>query len=544
MSDIPNPPLRRGNERIPPWRDGRIIGVLLQIVFVVLFVLSLSWIFTNIGNNLDALGEGQFSCKEGGSSYRCAFDFLSIDAQFPIGESVISYDPNTDSFWRAIGIGVLNTAKVAVYGIILTTILGTITGIARLSSNWLVSNIAKWYIDLMRNTPLLLQLFFLYFVIFLVSLPSVNAVEPLLGLPIYVSQRGANYPSLVPMASFATWFAFIVLGLVQAQLLWVILGRREEQTGQTSNRALWAIVSFFVVVVIGWFIAGNNSNTEAALVSRASRIREFGDIAALVERNLGISDVGDIEAALANGTLTQEAVEEAAVSVCAINESASEINLTAQLGAANVPFTITRSDRPDQAIATYAEGGCDIFVADRATLAAERDLLENSADQLIVPLPETPVRLSVPRLEGFNFVGGGRLTLEFSAILLGLVLYTGAFVAEIVRAGILSVSKGQTEAARALGLSETQRLRLIVMPQALRVIIPPLTSQYLNLTKNSSLAAAVLFPDLYRTINTIINQSGRAIQPIIIMALIYLSISLLISFFLNWYNQKIALVER
>src|SRR5690606_26224728 len=128
----------------------------------------------------------------------------------------------------------------------------------------------------------------------------------------------------------------------------VILGRREEQTGQTSNRALWAIVSFFVVVVIGWFIAGNNSNTEAALVSRASRIREFGDIPALVERNLGIGDVGDIEAALANGTLTQEAVEEAAVSVCAINESASEINLTAQLGAANVPFTITRSDRPDQ----------------------------------------------------------------------------------------------------------------------------------------------------------------------------------------------------
>ncbi len=161
-----------------------------------------------------------------------------------------------------------------------------------------------------------------------------------------------------------------------------------------------------------------------------------------------------------------------------------------------------------------------------------------------MPLPETPVRLSVPRLEGFNFVGGAKLTLEFSAILLGLVLYTGAFVAEIVRAGILSVSKGQTEAARALGLTETQRLRLVVLPQALRVIIPPLTSQYLNLTKNSSLAAAVLYPDLYRTINTIINQSGRAIQPIIIMALIYLSISLLISLFLNWYNRRIALVER
>lgn len=543
MSDIPNPPLR-GNQTIPPWRDGRIIGILLQIVFVILFVFSAIWILTNVSDNLAALGEGQFSCKEGGSSLRCAFDFLSADAQFPIGESVISYNPNTDSFWRAIGIGVLNTGKVAIYGIILTTILGTLTGIARLSSNWLVSNIAKWYIDLMRNTPLLLQLFFLYFVIFLVSLPSVNTVQPLLGLPIFVSQRGINYPSLVPMASFATWFAFIVLGLVQAQLLWVILGRREEQTGQTSSRGRWAFLSFLLVVVIGWSVAGSNSKAEAALVARADRVREFSDIPALVERRLGIGDLGDIDTALANGTLSQEAVDDAALRICAINESASEINLTSQLRRASVPFIVTRSDRPDQAIATYAEGGCEIFVANRATLAAERDLLENSADQLIISLPETPVRLSAPKLEGFNFVGGAKLTLEFSAILVGLVLYTGAFVAEIVRAGILSVSKGQTEAARALGLSETQRLRLVVLPQALRVIIPPLTSQYLNLTKNSSLAAAVLFPDLYRTINTIINQSGRAIQPIIIMALIYLSISLFISFFLNWYNQKIALVER
>jgi general L-amino acid transport system permease protein len=543
MSDIPKP-IQRGNETIPPWRDGRIIGILLQIVFVILFVFSAVWLLTNISDNLATLGEGQFSCKEGGSSLRCAFDFLSVDAQFPIGESVIDYNPNTDSFWRAIGVGVLNTAKVAIYGIILTTILGTITGIARLSSNWLVRNIAKWYIDLMRNTPLLLQLFFLYFVIFLVSLPSVNDVQPLLGLPVFVSQRGVNYPSLVPMSSFATWFAFIVLGVVQAQLLWVILGRREEQTGQTSNRGRWAVLSFLVVVLIGWFVAGNNSETEAGLIARAARVREFRDIPALVERRLGLDDLSNIETELANGTLTQEAVDEAALSICSINESASEINLTSQLRGVNVPFTVNRSDRPDQAIATYAEGGCEIFVANQATLAAERDLLENSADQLIVPLPETPVRLSVPKLEGFNFVGGAKLTLEFSAILLGLVLYTGAFVAEIVRAGILSVSKGQTEAARALGLSETQRLRLVVLPQALRVIIPPLTSQYLNLTKNSSLAAAVLYPDLYRTINTIINQSGRAIQPIVIMALIYLSISLLISFFLNWYNQKIALVER
>lgn len=531
----------RGNERIPPWRDGRIIGILLQIAFVIFFLFSARWLLININNNIASLGEAQFICRDGTSSLRCAFDFLSADAQFDIQESVIDYEPS-DSFWRAIGVGALNTLKIAVFGIILTTILGTFTGIARLSPNWLVSNIAKWYIDLMRNTPLLLQLFFLYFVVFLVGLPLVGEAIQLGS--VFVSQRGLNYPSLIPMSSFATWVAFIVLGVVQAQLLWVILGRREEQTGQESNRTLWAIFSFLVVISIGWFVAGNNSNNEAMLVARADRIREFDDIPALIERRLSISDITELDELVETGELTEEVVEEAQFSICVLQDSPSEVNLTSQLRRAGVPFSVSRSDRADQAIGEYAEDGCDAFVATTAVVAAERDLLENSADQLVVPLPETPVRISTPKLEGFNFVGGSKMSLEFSAILFGLVLYTGAFVAEIVRAGILSVSKGQSEAARALGLSETQRLRLVVLPQALRVIIPPLTSQYLNLTKNSSLALAVLYPDLYRTINTIINQSGRAIQPIVILALTYLSFSLFISFFLNWYNRKIALVER
>ena len=542
MSDIPSSSIR-GNERIPPWRDGRIIGILLQIAFVILFLFSARWLLVNINNNITNLGAAQFICRDGTSNLRCAFDFLSADAQFDIQESVIDYEPS-DSFWRAIAVGALNTLKIASFGIILTTILGTFTGIARLSNNWLVSNIAKWYIDLMRNTPLLLQLFFLYFVVFLVGLPLVG--EAIQIGSIYISQRGLNYPSLVPMSSFATWVAFIVLGIVQVQLLWVILGRREEQTGQESNRTLWAILSFLVVVVIGWYVAGNNSNNEAMLVARADRIREFDDIPALIERRLSISDISELDGLVDTGELTEEAVEEAQFTICTLQDSPSEVNLTSQLRRAGVPFSVSRSDRADQAIGEYAdaEAGCDAFVATTAVVAAERDLLENSADQLVVPLPETPVRISTPKLEGFNFVGGSKMSLEFSAILFGLVLYTGAFVAEIVRAGILSVSKGQTEAARALGLSETQRLRLVVLPQALRVIIPPLTSQYLNLTKNSSLALAVLYPDLYRTINTIINQSGRAIQPIVILALTYLSFSLFISFFLNWYNRRIALVER
>ncbi len=535
-----NPPSMKA-ESIPFWRDGRIIGILLQIIFVILLVRSGLWLFGNIAENLDALGPGQFICRDGSSSFRCAFDFLSSDAQFDIQESVIDYTP-ADSYWRAIAVGVLNTGKVAIIGIILTTILGTITGIARLSENWLVRNIAKWYIDLMRNTPLLLQLFFLYFVIFL-GLAGVNeAIQPL-NLPIFISQRGVNYPSFVRMGSFSIWFAFIILGIIQAQVLWAILGRREEFTGRSTNRLRWVIVSFVVVAGIGWIVASNDNN-EAMLVSKAARVREFDDLAGLLVRRLPVTDLIDVDAALESGTLSQEDLDAAALQICAVKESPSEFNLTTQLRRAGIPYNVTRVERPDQAIESYTAGDCEIFVASRTVLAGERDLLEDSGAHLIVPLSETPVRLATPKLEGFNFVGGGKMSTEFTALLIGLVLFTAAFVAEIVRAGIQSVSKGQSEAARALGLSESQRLQLVVLPQALRVIIPPLTSQYLNLTKNSSLALAVAFPDLYRTIDTMINQSGRSLQLVVIMAAIYLSISLLISAFLNWYNKQIALVER
>ena len=152
--------------------------------------------------------------------------------------------------------------------------------------------------------------------------------------------------------------------------------------------------------------------------------------------------------------------------------------------------------------------------------------------------------MSIPVLQGFNFSGGIELSPEFAALLAGLVLYTAAFVAEIVRGGIQSVFKGQWEAARSLGLSSGQLMRLVILPQALRVIIPPLTSQYLNLTKNSSLAVAIGYPDLVHISNTTMNQTGRAVEAILVFASIYLTISLLTSAFMNWYNARVAIMER
>jgi general L-amino acid transport system permease protein len=159
-------------------------------------------------------------------------------------------------------------------------------------------------------------------------------------------------------------------------------------------------------------------------------------------------------------------------------------------------------------------------------------------------LEPAPFQLSTPELQRFNFTGGLALTTEFAALMTGLVIYTGAFIAEVIRAGIQAVPRGQVEAARAVGLRQAQVLRLVVLPQALRVIIPPLISQYLNLTKNTSLAIAIGYPDLFFVGRTIINQAGRAMQVFLLVMAVYLTISLLTSLVMNLYNRRVALVER
>ena len=159
-------------------------------------------------------------------------------------------------------------------------------------------------------------------------------------------------------------------------------------------------------------------------------------------------------------------------------------------------------------------------------------------------LPQPPLALSLPEIAGFNFRGGQVLSPEFMALLIGLVIYTAAFIGEVVRAGIQAVPKGQVEAARALGLNPSRTLRLVVFPQALRVIIPPVTNQYLNLTKNSTLAVAIGYPDLFGISGTIINQTGRAVEMIAVVMAVYLTLSLITSLVMNWYNRRVRLVER
>jgi len=336
------------------------------------------------------------------------FGFLGREAGFAIGESPISYTP-ADTYGRAVWVGLLNTLRVSVVGIVLATLLGTLIGVARLSKNWLVSGVASVYVEVMRNIPLLLQLFFWYAII-TENMPGPRqALTPLPG--VFLSNRGLKLPSL--QGDALDW----ILGGLALAIVLVILVAHWARKRQAATGQIFPVGSVSIALLLALPLAG------------------------------------------------------------------------------------------------WVAGGAELSV-------------------------------NVPVLKGFNFVGGITLSPEFSALLLGLVIYTSAFVAEVVRSGIQAVGKGQWEAAEALGLSRGRTLRLVVLPQALRVIVPPMTSQYLNLTKNSSLAVAIGYPDIVSVVNTTLNQTGQAIEGILIIMAAYLTVSLSISIFMNWYNKRIALVER
>ncbi len=384
--------------KVAPWNDPVIRGWVFQIVVVGLVGLLAWYLVSNTMENLQR------------QKIASGFDYLGREAGFEIGDTMIEYSP-ASTYARAIWVGILNTLRVAILGILLSTILGTLIGVGRLSPNWLLSRICEWYVEAFRNVPLLLWLF-LFYKLISEAFPGPRQAIGALWNTVFLSNRGLYFP--VPIADpIHKWMGVgLLVGVAAAVALHRWAKRRQEATGQP-----------------------------------------FPSILAGIGVTLG------------------------------------------------VPFVV------------WLVGGA-------------------------------PHDMSWPELKGFNFVGGTVIQPEFTALLVGLVLYTSAFVAEIVRSGILALHKGQSEAAAALGLSRGQSMRLVLLPQALRVIVPPMTSQYLNITKNSSLAIAIGYPDLVASINVTINQTGQAIENILIIMAAYLSVSLSISAFMNWYNKRIALRER
>lgn len=380
------------------WYDPRFRAVIYQILLIGGLVLLAAYLISNTLQNLDERG------------IKSGFGFLQTQASFDIGEGWLPYNPE-DSYWYAFIVGIINTIRVSVMGVIIATALGIVVGIARLSPNWLIAKLASVYVESFRNVPVLLQLFFWYQAVNIVLPPNDRPGNPLPN--VYFNSEGANFPVLQLTTSNILIVVALLVGCVGTIVYKRWANQRQEATG-VRPPVLWPALAMIVGLPLVMFLV-----TGAAL---------------------------------------------------------------------------------------------DVDVPQRNVFG--------------------------------NFEGGGRISPEFISLLLGLSIYTSSFIAEIVRGGILAVSYGQTEAAMAIGLKRGLVMRLVILPQALRVIIPPLTGQYLNLTKNSSLAVAIGYPDLLSITNTSLNQTGQAIECISIMMTIYLSISLATAAFMNWYNKRVALVER
>jgi general L-amino acid transport system permease protein len=376
--------------------DKQFSGLIWQILVVAIVVAIIGWLWSNTVHNLSV------------RRISTGFAFLGREAGMPIADTWLPYSPK-DTYLRAFIVGIANTLRVAVIGIVLATVLGTLVGIARLSANWLLSRLAAVYVEVLRDIPLLLQLLFWY--VLMQGLPAARlAWKPVEG--VYLSNRGLVLPS-IPLETANLWVLLVAaIGLVVTYLIRKRLTAQQMEDGKPRPSWPYALVLVIAIPALSSFVLG----------------------------------------------------------------------------------------------ASWS--------------------------------------IMLPELRGFNFVGGLTLAPEYFALLIALVTYTSAFIAEIVRSGIQSVHMGQWDAAKALGLRRGFVLRHIVMPQALRVIIPPMTSQYLNLTKNSSLAVAVGYQDIVSIANTTLNQTGQAIEAIALIMAVFLTISLGISLFMNWYNARIALVER
>lgn len=420
------------------------------------------------------------------------FSFWFRTSGFDINQTLISYSA-VSTYGRAFLVGLLNTLSVAVAGVFFATVIGFSIGVARLSHNWIVAKLASAYVELLRNTPLLLQLLFWYNAV-LKQLPHPRRS---LALPAATIHMPDTSTLIAGGLALAIGFAFIVLARKVQAGVGALLART---FGSLLMASCILVLLFGGQLLASWMgLPGSGGGLIAFAKGQYGFLNNRGLYLPLPLFSDAMTRVWIL---LGGGFLVA------------------------------VIFYIWAGRRQVQTGQTLP----------RNTIALT---LTFAPAAIALLLADNPVSFDLPKPRGFNLSGGWRVYPEFFALLLGLSLYTGAFIAEIVRAGILSVAKGQTEAASALGLRRQSVLKLVVVPQAMRVIIPPLTNQYLNLTKNSSLAVFIGYPDLVQVFaGTVLNQTGAAVQIIAITMAVYLVISLVTSFGMNIYNRRVALVER
>lgn len=496
-------------KRPPLWRNATFLKWAAQLL-VLGGVVGLALILgLQAASNLEAQGRS------------FGWDFLSRPAGIQIGEGIFT-DP--ENGFQVLQTGAVNMIRITFSGILAATVLGVVVGVSRLSANWLLNRIATTYVEILRNIPLLVQIVFWFFVATL-TFPNV-AAEQQGSQWLVVSNKGISIPWFFPTDTFWQWAVFLVGGAIAARLVYRARIRTLEETGSDTHPLGFAIGAFVAVAAIGWLAH--------PLAGALGWIWQVG--------------VWVVEAIPL--LAWQVALSGAAIwfGVRWIRRFLDSLRSPAGLA------KLTDDDWFRIGLAgVTATAGALVFLFLPGLTAAIADLVDfmlRFLDQKFDFLRGgNPLRFARPDVVvpgRFAQIGpsGMTMTPAFFGVWVGVTLYTAAFIAEIVRGGVLAVPKGQTEAGLALGLRRSQLLRMIILPQAFRIILPPIGNQYLNLAKNTSLGIAVAYPEIVAVGQTLANQTGQAMQTFLIWILFYLGVSLVLSMIVNYYNRRLRLVER
>ncbi|MGL4608543.1 MAG: ABC transporter permease subunit [Trueperaceae bacterium] len=574
------------DDKVPFYRNVKVLGVLAQIIFVVLVGLGIGIIVRNVLVGVDKLG------------VRLDYDWLDDRAGFPVTESVIPYTED-NSYGRVLLVGFLNTLKVAVVGVVLATLLGIAVALMRLSSNWLLRQIATVYVETIRNIPLAIQIFFWFTIFFIPSLPSgVSAYSALGG---FLNNSGFSIPWFYPTTSSRLWWPWVIGAIVLAVIIYFVRRRQIILSERPGSPWPFALLGLVAVAGIGYGVASASSQYPEGTVLGPDwgkgRVRsyidqngngEFDRRADLVVLHVPVLVTAQEETFEVIPDNRREvyrdifsgfkfprfkASEYESAEVSFVNpewNDALKIQFTSFPSIGQIYSDRNNNDRLDageefRTEEEITETGTtergyegDLYRLQLVIKGFERRVVTTFEGQAQIPdlesdnpkeaqlLRASPLVLSMPSFpsERTQIQGGLLLTNAYIALLLALVFYTASFISEIVRGGILSVPKGQSEAAKALGLSNAQTFSLVVFPQAMRVIVPPLISQFLNLTKNSSLGFFAAYNEFFKISEIASNQSGATVPVILLLIAGYLLISLTFSLILNVFNSRIQLVER
>lgn len=510
---------RQHQQRVPLWRNITFLKWAAQIVFLA-GVLALFWILGR---------EAASNLKDNGISV--SFDFLADPPGIALGEG-IDVRPATGA--RALYVGIVNMLRVTVAGIFAATILGIIVGVSRLSKNWIVNKVASAYIETVRNIPLLVQI--IAWGVIITTIPGNLALDSgPFGCAVaesgcegwlIVSNKGVSFAWVFPSDGFWQWFAVLLIGV--AVSIWVYRRRfrLKEERGDETYALTWGTLTVVAFAIVGWFIhplMGFLGVLWGALSDM------FGALP-----NWSMQSVLALLAVAASGLWIKRFLDQRRTPAGLAKLTDDDIF---RLGSAAVAGLIG-------VFIFFSYTGISDWI-----LNSLRDFFSVAESKFEFGRSGAPLAFSRPSVvQPGNFPNFGTTGLTMSKlffpVFVGVTIYTAAFIAEVVRGGILAISKGQTEAGLALGLHRTQLLRFIILPQAFRIILPPMGNQYLNLAKNTSLGIAVAYPEVVAVGQTLYNQTGATIPVVLLWMLFYVSVSLTISAVVNWYNRRMRIVER